>query len=179
MKKKEKGTAGLAKRILKRVLLVILLIILFFALIGLWTWKEQSDYESTAVPYLNSVVPEIATWNPDIAWKYFADEVRDTISRDDNAKIIGYLSLLGTLESLDHPQFRQVTSSATLKTGTRKLVVYQIPAVFENGDATINVTLLDRDGEFSIYHFNVNSMAFIEAADQEQASTVKQDEISE
>lgn len=179
MKKKETATANRTKRILKRVLLVVLLIILFFALIGLWAWKEQSDYESTAVPYLNSVVPEIATWNPDIAWKYYADEIRDTISQADSDKIIGYLSLLGTLESLDHPQFRQVTSSATLNSGTRKLVTYRIPAVFENGDATINVTLLDRDGEFSIYHFKVESMAFVEAADQEQAKTVKRGEISE
>jgi hypothetical protein len=67
----------------------------FFALIGLWTWKEQSDYESTAVPYLRSVVPKIATWDRDIAWNYFDDEVKDTISREEHAKIIRYLSLLG------------------------------------------------------------------------------------
>ena len=179
MEEKKKEKTGLAKRIFKWVLLVVLLIFLFFALIGLWAWKEQSDYESTAVPYLRSVVPEIATWNPDIAWNYFDDEVRDTISREDHAKIIHYLSVLGTLKSLGHPQFRQVTSSATIRTGVRKLVVYQIPAEFEHGDASINVTLLDRGGQFSIYSFNVNSMAFAEAQSQKAIGTSKQDETPE
>jgi len=175
----KKKKPGLAKRVFKRVILVILLIILFFALLGLWTWKEQSAYESTAVPYLESVVPEITTWDPEIAWGYFDQEVRDTISSEDNAKIINYLSMLGDLEYLARPQFRQVTSSATLRTGTRKLVVYQIPAEFENGDATINVTLSDRDGEFNIYNFKVDSMAFFESASQETLDAPADDEPTE
>lgn len=159
---------GLAMRILKRILLAIVLIILFFVLMGLWTWKEQSDYESTAVPYLESVIPEITTWDPDIAWKHFDQDVRETISEEDSAKILKYLSKLGSLESLDRPQFREVTSSATLGEGARKRVLYQIPAVFQKGDATIYVTLTDRDGEFSIYHFKVDSMAFAETASLEK-----------
>ena len=170
MEDRNKEKPSLVKRILKWILLVVLLFFLLIALIGLWTWKEESDYESTAVPYLKSVVPEITAWDPDVAWKYYDDEIRETISQEDNAKIINYMSLLGTLESQSHPQFRQVTSSATLKTGTKKVVVYQIPAVFENGDATIDVTLVDRDGKFSIYHFKVNSMAFVEAASQDKSS---------
>ena len=86
--------------------------------------------------------------------------------------------MLGALESLDKPQFRQVTSSATIQTGTRKLVVYQISAAFENGDATIHVTLTDRDGEFSIYHFKVDSMAFVEGAGQGSSDTSSDGETS-
>ena len=179
MEETSKERPGLAKRILKRIVLVVLLIILFFALIGLWAWKEQSDYESTAVPYLESVIPEIVTWNPDVIWDYYDDEVRSVVSQEDSAKVIRYLSQLGTLDSLSRPQFRQVTSSATLKTGTKKLVVYQVPAVFENGDATIGVTLVDRDGEFSIYHFKVNSMAFLEASEETTSDISSQEDTSE
>jgi hypothetical protein len=164
--KKEKQPIGLARRIVTWLLLAILLIFLFFALIGLWTWKVQSDYESTAVPYLKSVIPEITTWDPEAAWSYFDDEVTRLISREDHDKIMRYLSSLGELKSLAHPQFQQVTSSATLRTGTKKLVFYLIPAKFENGDATMNVALVDRDGKFSVYHFRVNSMALVEGASQ-------------
>ena len=169
MEKKNKEELGLARRIVKWILLVVLLFILLIALIGFWAWKVESDYETTAVPYLESVVPEITTWDPDVAWKYYDDEVRDTISREDNAKIVRYMSMLGALETLSRPQFRQVTSSATLKTGAKKVVIYEIPAVFENGAATIDVTLVDRDGDFSIYHFKINSMAFVEAASQAES----------
>lgn len=179
MEKQEREKPGRAKRIIKRILLGLLLVFLFFALIGLWAWKEQSDYEMTAVPYLQSVVPEIATWDPDIAWAYFDQDVKDTISREDNAKIINYLSTLGTLRSLDRPQFRQVTSSATLKTGTRKLVLYQISAEFENGDATIDVTLTDRDGKFSIYYFKVDSMAFADSVSQDTSDRSTDGVVSE
>ena len=164
MEDKKQKRPGLAKRIVKWVLLVVLIFILLVALVGLWTWKEQSDYEMTAVPYLESTVPEIATWNPDVVWSFYDDEVKATISQEDSAKVVRFMSILGELETLGHPQFLRVTSSASTKTGVRKVVFYQIPAVFENGDATIDVTLVDRDGKFSISYFNINSMAFVEAA---------------
>jgi len=179
LEEQKKEKVGRAKRIFKRILLGILLVFLFFALVGLWTWKEQSDYESTAVPYLKSVVPEMATWNPDVAWDHLAEEIRDVTNRHDHAKVIRYLSSLGTLDSLGHPQFRQVTSSATVGKGTQKLVVYQIPAVFEKGEASIDVTLLDDDGQFSIYAFRVNSMAFAEHQSGESSDAPTQDQTLE
>jgi len=42
------------------------------------------------------------------------------------------------------------------------IVSYEVPAKFENGEATIFVNLKDEDGEFSIYGFNVNSMALLQ-----------------
>lgn len=179
MDENKKKKPGRAKRIFKRVLLGLLLIILFFALVGLWAWKEQSDYEATAVPYLKSVVPEMATWNPDIAWEHLAEEIKEVTNRDDHTKIIRYLSNLGALESLGHPQFQQVTSSATIRTGTRKLVVYQIPAIFEKGEASIDVTLLDEDGQFSIYGFRINSMVFAELQSAETSDTSAQEPTTE
>jgi hypothetical protein len=179
MDEKKEQKTSLPKRILKWILLTVLLVILLFALIGLWTWKVQNDYESTAVPYLRAVVPEIATWDPDILWANFDEEVKGTINRDEYDKVIKYFSTLGSLESLGHPEFRQVTSSATIRTGTNKFVVYQIPAEFENGDATINVTLLDLEGEFSIASFKIDSMAFAERAIQEDADKLTVDETGE
>ena len=158
---------GLARRIVFWFMLAIGIVLVAIVLIGLLTWRVQSNYETTAVPYLRSVIPEIATWDPEMTWKYYADEVRETVSREDNAKIVRYLSKLGALESLGDPVFRQASSAASLKTGARKFVVYQIPAQFETGDATIDVTLVNRDGEFSIYYIKFNSMAFLEESHQE------------
>ena len=155
------------------------MVILFFALLGLWTWKEQSDYEKTAVPYLKSVIPEMATWNSDVAWEHLAEGIRDQTNRDDHAKIIRYLSSLGALENLGRPQFRQVTSSASVRNGTQKLVFYQVPAVFEKGEASIDVTLLDEDGQFSIYAFHVRSMAFAEHQNGQSNEPETQDDTPE
>lgn len=162
MEEQKQEKSGRTKRILKRILLGILLVILFFALVGLWTWKNQSDYESTAVPYLQSVVPQLTTWDPDVVWDHLAEEARSQTNRADNAKIVRYLSGLGALENLGYPQFRQITSTASVREGMRKVIVYQIPAVFEAGEASIDVTILDKDGQFSIYGFKVNTMAFAE-----------------
>ena len=170
MEKDYNEKPGLARRIVFWFLIVVGGVLVLIVLIGLLTWRTQSNYETTAVPYLRSVIPEITTWDPDITWKYYAEEVRESVSQEDNAKIVRYLSRLGALESLGDPEFRQVSSSASLKTGTRKVVVYQIPAVFESGDATIDVTLLDRDGNFSIYFLKFNSMAFLEEV-REEVST--------
>lgn len=155
---------NLFKRIVKWVFYIFLFFVIAFAAVIFWVLSQQSEYESTAVPYIESVIPDITTWDPEVIWAYYDQDVKDLISKDENDKFIRYVSKLGGLESLGTPQFQRVESSASTGSGTRKFIFYSIPAKFDNGDASIDLTVLDRKGEFSIYHFRINSMAFLDEA---------------
>ncbi len=150
------------KRIFKWIGIAILILILLFVAVGFWSWKAQSDYELTAVPYLREVIPEMTEWNPDVFWKHYPSEVIKDTNREQHDKIVHIMSRLGEMTSMDAPEFRNVTSSATTRAGGRTIVTYVVQAKFENGDATITARLQDDDGVFTVYSFNVNSMALYE-----------------
>lgn len=158
----DKPAVSLLRRVLKWIGVAVALIVLIFALVGFWAWKAQSDYAETAVPYLREALPAIAEWDPDVLWNLYSPDVRSSVSRTDHDKIVVALSRLGRMEKLEPPQFLRVTSSATVGSGSLKLVSYVVLAKFETGDARISVDLKDDSGEFSIYRINFNSMAFLE-----------------
>ncbi len=150
------------KKVAKGCLYVFAVFILGVIALVIWVLGEQSEYESTAVPYIEKLIPKIATWDPNVVWDHYDQEVKSSISKEDNEKVVRFMSKLGELESTDTPEFQMVSTSASTSSGARKLVTYKIAARFESGDASIELTLVDRDGEFSVYHFKINSMVFVE-----------------
>ena len=153
---------SLLRRIVKWILYLVGFFILVFALLAFWFLNEQRNYATTAVPYIEALIPEIATWDPDVVWGHYDQDVRSAISMDDHEKIVRFMSKLGDLKSIGKPDFRQVSKTASTRSGSKKLVTYSVPAVFENDDATIDLILVDRDGEFSVHYFKINSLAFID-----------------
>ena len=89
-------------------------------------------------------------------------EVLAESTEEDFAKIIKYLSKLGSLKSMDEPAFSKIHTGATLDDGKRTYVTYNINAKYENGDAVINIVLLDLGDHFQIYNFHINYMALAE-----------------
>ena len=141
---------------------IFLVIILLIIGMGLFTWYKSSKYEETAVPYIQSTVPELSKWDPELARTYMVPKVLEEISDEDFAKIFKYLSKLGSLKKINEPKFAEISTGATFGDGKQTLVTYTIDAVYENGDATITIVLLDLGTAFQVYRFNVNSMALAE-----------------
>ncbi len=132
-------------------------IVVLFGLVLLWASIAETNYESTAVPYLEAAIADIATWDAALMRKHLDTDV-DT---DDLDEMVAYMSQLGELKTLGEPQFQQVSANASTETGKLKLILYQVPAVFDAGAATITVAVRDQDGDFSIYNFNVSSKVFM------------------
>jgi len=42
------------------------------------------------------------------------------------------------------------------------IVEYEVDAKYENGDALLNIKLLERDGSFELYSFNLSSEVLLE-----------------
>ena len=147
-------------RISRRVLGTAVACLVGLSLLAVWVQQAQVDYEETAVPYLNEHLPVIASWDADSTWGLIDDDVRSDLDRGEFEKAIGYLGQLGRLEWLGDPEFQHVMAYAGFSSGAMKRLNYVIPARFEEGDARIAITLVDRRGEFNVYHFNVDSMAF-------------------
>lgn len=150
------------KKILKWLGIVLLGIILLFILVAAYTGYKQSEYKETAVPYINKVIPVISEWDAEKAKPFFVPSTFDNVSKDDFEKLFRWFSKLGSFQSMEEPEFNQVLSGATIREGASTIVTYTVLTHYENGDAQITIRLLDLGKSFEVYHFNVNSTAFIE-----------------
>lgn len=140
-------------------------LVVIIAVIGgstLYDRYKTSKYDDQAVPYIKEVIPEISQWNPSKTKNLMAAEVAATISEEKFSQAMNWFSKLGKLQSIDEPQFIDVHSGEQAEIGKQTIVEYDIDADYANGDATINLKLLLRDGLFEVYSFNVSSEALLQ-----------------
>ncbi len=90
-----------------------------------------------------------------------AAEVTTNISEKKFDQAMIWFSKLGVLQSVDEPEFVDVHVGNQEDVGVQTIVEYNIDAQYENGDATINLKLLDRDGSFEIYNFHFSAEALL------------------
>ncbi len=116
--------------------------------------QKEAQYLATAVPYIKQVIPEISKWDPVLARSHMSAEFMQKTSAENFANIIRVMSKIGALQELGEPHFEEIYA------GDKQTVVsYTIKARYATGDAKITLALLDKDGVFKVYRFNVESAA--------------------
>ena len=139
-------------------------LVVVIAVIGgslLYDQYKTSEYDDRAEPYINRVIPELSKWEPATTKALMAEEVAATISEEKFAQAMNLFSRLGSLQSINEPKFIEVHTGKQGDIGTQTIIEYDIDAEYSNGDATINLKLLFRDGLFEIYNFNFSSEALL------------------
>jgi len=147
-------------KILKWISIVALLLVIFIVGATTWVGYKSEAYESTAVPYIKKVIPEISKWNPELIKSYMVSETLNDVNAEDFRKMVSIFSKIGKLISIEKPQFKNTSSVNSSQHSAMTLVTYTILGKYENGDATITMTLRDEGESFKIYRFNIDSMAF-------------------
>lgn len=89
-------------------------------------------------------------------------EVSTEISEDKFTETMTWFSKLGALQSFQEPAFQEVDTGAKTVIGMQTIVEYEIDAKYENGDALINIKLLDRGGSLELYSVNLSSETLLE-----------------
>ena len=139
--------------------LILVVVIVVIGGIKYKSAQEAAQYETTAVPYIKMVVPELSTWDPQIIKSYMPVESLESTPEERIIRIVAYLSRLGALKSLAEPEFQRLYTYAPVGEIKKKVVTYEVAAVYENGDASITISLLDTTDSFKVYKFDINSLA--------------------
>lgn len=124
-----------------------------------YSGKKETQYLTTAVPYIKMVVPELSKWDPVIAGRHMSSEFMQKTSAEDFAKIIAAMSKLGSLQELGEPNFEEIYSGDTPAGDKQTIISYTVAARYSSGEAKITLGLLDKEGIFKVYRFNVESAA--------------------
>ena len=149
------------KRFLRVLGIIFLGIIIIFGLIGGWTYWKSTKYEETAVPYIKENIPKLSSWNLKITKSLLAPSILEMTTDDDLEKLMKWFSKLGSLKSIEEPQFININTTVTAEHGKQVIVLYNILAHYQNGDATITMRLLETEKGFEVYQFYLNSKALI------------------
>ena len=150
------------KKIFAFLALISTVIILAIVGIKFYAAHEAAQYEATAVPYLKQVVPELSTWDVKVIKVLMAPQALVNTPDEKIIKIIEYLSKLGALKSFDEPKYEKLFSKAPASENRINIVSYTIAAVYEAGDASISISLLETGDSFLVYKFDINSMVLLD-----------------
>lgn len=144
------------------IVLWLLTIAAVFAGSVLYGQYQASQYDATAGPYIKKVIPMISEWNPETAKALLSPEVAATIPEENFTEAMAWFSRLGALQSMQEPKFDKVHQEQKTNMGAQTIIVYNVDAKYENGDAVINLNLIERNGAYEIYRFNFSSTALVD-----------------
>lgn len=150
------------KKILKVLGIIFLVIVILIASLFAYTYLKSSEYNEEALPYIEKVIPELSTWNTKILKKYSAPEALANIKDEEFEKLMRWFSKLGNLKSIEKPKFVNFSNYSSLENGQKTILSYTILAHYENGDALIEMSLLEVENGFQVYRFHLNSSALID-----------------
>ena len=146
------------------ILLALWFVTIVVVIIGsiVYDRYQASEYTDTAEPYIRQIIPIVSKWEPAAIRELMVPEVSAEISEDKFAQTMVWFSKLGALQSMEEPDFQGVDTGGKTVIGMQTIVEYEVDAKYENGDALLNIKLLDRNGSFELYSFNLSSEVLLE-----------------
>ena len=118
---------------------------------------EGDEYAAVAIPYIQEAIAEISLWDPAKAKALMAPEVASTIPDEKFVRAMDFFSQLGTLQSMEEPNFQTAFVDQETDIGKQTILEYDVETLYEHGEAEINLKLLKRGDGYEIYRFNFMS----------------------
>jgi len=148
--------------VLRRSLIFVSLLLGGLVLYALWYGIKADRYEETAVPYLQTALPILASWQYERLEPLLSPSARLDF---DNEKVRdGYRGLgqLGQLLSVGKPQYVTDRYDSSEQLGDVEVVEYKVPLEFDSGPAIIKITLLADGNGYYVHRFGIHSEVFAE-----------------
>lgn len=133
--------------------------LLFIAWCFFHSYQQEISVKTTAIPFLNSAMQNIANWHADTLQQHLSTEAQSNISQTQIEQFITQHQPLGKLQSLDNIEFSRLTSVLSVFSSEGK-IGYSARAYFDNGSAIVTVTLIQRRGSYTLYNFNLGNVTF-------------------
>jgi len=146
--------------VLQRSFIFITLLIAGLVAYSLWFGIRADRYEETAVPYLESALPKLISWQYAQLEPLLSPEARLVFKNEKVQAAYQSYSRLGQFKSAGKPQYMGNSSDSSSALGEVELVAYQVPLEFDSGPAMIKINLIASDGSYTVSHFGIHSKIF-------------------
>ncbi len=150
------------KRFLKIIGSFFLVLIVILVCIGIWSAINSSKYTELAKPYIEKNMPAVVSWDFEQLRPLLTPESLKEFKTERGQKVYKYFSKLGSLKSLEEPQFLGAKTGVSVSHGAYDIVNFSILGQFEAGTAHITLTLAKSGDSYLIHYIHINSDAFLE-----------------
>ena len=151
-------------KVLGAVFLAILVGVV--ALIGYAAYSGPK-LDASSKAYVDQVVPIIvSTWSPEEVLKRASPQFRQAVNDEQLKELLVKLSKLGRLERYEGSK-GDSNVSFTSQAGKVISATYVANAKFENGDAQINIRIIQLGGQWRLLSFYVNSLIFLKPIERQ------------
>ena len=152
--------------ILKRSLIFIGLMLVGLMLYSLRFGMKADGYDETVIPYLDSAVPALTSWQYDRLAPLLSPGARRDFENEGMRTAYRSYSKLGQFQSMDKPRFVTNLDGSSEALGDVEFIDYEAVLQFDSGPAVIKVKLIAAGTRYYIHHFGLQSEVF---ADQNGA----------
>lgn len=125
---------------------------------------QGAEYDQNAVPYINEIVPIISQWDPATTKALMVPEIAAKIPEEKFARGMDFFSQLGTLQELDKPSFVKAFENEETDIGKQTIIEYDVDAVYQNGEAEVNLKLMKQGDSYQVFRFNFSSETLMQGA---------------
>jgi hypothetical protein len=146
--------------ILRRSLIFMTLLVGGLVLYSLWYGIKADRYEETAIPYIESVMPAVTSWQPEQLIPVLSPDAKLEFT---NAKVrAAYQSLsrLGQFQAMEKPRFVASRADSGEQLGDVELIDYEVAVRFDSGPAILKIKLVADGHSYHVRQFGFHSEIF-------------------
>lgn len=135
--------------------IAVLIMLALFAGLYFYTNNQQQYYQATAEPAVKKILLDISSWQAADMRRHLSPQANQTLSQEQLATLLLQYRPLGKLQSVNELFFSRLMSIFSLLGETR--ISYTGTATFENGPASLTLTLVEQRDHFLIYNLNLSA----------------------
>lgn len=146
--------------LIRRSLIFIVLLLGGLLLYSLWFGMKADRFDETAIPYLESSIPVLASWQYGQLEPLLSPEARLDFKNEKLRAAYRQFDRLGKFGSMGKPRYEKSYGASSGELGDVEIVEYQVPTQFESGPAIIKIKLVADGESYYIQHFGIHSEKF-------------------
>ena len=146
--------------ILRRSLIFICLLTAGLALYAFWYGIKADRYEETAIPYLESAMSRLTSWQYEQLEPLLSPSARADFKNEKLRAAYQSFGKLGQFQSMEKPRFTASRSESSKELGDIEIIDYQVALQFDSGPAMIKIKLIADGQSYYVQHFGFHSEIF-------------------
>ena len=146
--------------ILRRSLIFFALLLAGLVLYSFWYGMKADRYEETAIPYLESAMPKLTSWQYDKLKSLLSPAARLDFENEKVRAAYQSFSRLGQFQSMEKPRYTASRAESSEALGDIELIDYQVALQFDSGPAVIKIKLVADGKSYYVQHFGFHSEIF-------------------
>ena len=134
---------------------------------ALWFGIKADRFDETAIPYLESAMPSLTSWEYEQLKPLLSPAARGDFENEKVRAAYRSYDRLGQMISMEKPQYVASQTASSDELGEIEEVDYKVLLQLDSGPAMIKVKLVADGRSYHVHHFVIHSEQF---ADQSGAN---------